>query len=416
MQTQPKIEAVRNAITRKAGFSRVLQLGALSPLTFAGCSGPVSEPEPVAEISQAINVCEETVPANRFVDGLPAYAQCDSTSNSAIWSNNGIDTALTSQGAGWIRTQRSGGYQCTEWAWRYMHFRWGIDYQNGNAGGWCDGNLPATLSKVSTPVHGDLIVFAPGVCGADGTTGHVAVIDVVNASAGTITLVEENNAGRRNSKISCATCFLHAVANDGTSNGGAAGGPSSGGGGATNANTGGASSGGRAPSGGAPMTGGAGPVSSGGSNLGGAAHSGGATSGGTLTATGGIAGSSGTPGSSGGAVSVSSGGAVSTGGNPFTGGAPGSPTATGGTPSGGTPSSVMTGGAAGNNASAGQSGAGTPGTPPDPVSNDINTGCGVSKVGPRAGFTGMMSQFGLALVGFALHRRSLRRRGSSRAA
>jgi hypothetical protein len=412
MQTQPKIEVIWNTIGRAPVFSGVWQLGALSLLSLAACSGPVTEPEPVAEISQAINVCEETVPANRFVDGFPAYAQCGSTTSSAIWSNNGIDTALTSQGAGWIRTQRSGGYQCTEWAWRYMHFRWGIDYQNGNAGGWCDGNLPATLSKVTTPVHGDLIVFAPGVCGADGTTGHIAVIDVVNASAGTVTLVEENNAGRRNSKISCATCFLHAVANDGSGNGGAAGGPGNGGGGATNANTGGTSSGGRAPSGGTLATGGS-PSSSGGSNLGGATHSGGAASGGMLATTGG---SSGMPGSTGGAVSVASGGTVSTGGNPVTGGVPGSPTASGGMPTGGTPSSVTTGGTAGSNSVAGQSSAGTPSAPADPFSDDTNSGCGVSKGAPRAGFTSVVAQFGLALVGFALHRRSLRRRGSSHAA
>ncbi|HWA77361.1 MAG TPA: CHAP domain-containing protein [Polyangiaceae bacterium] len=394
---------------------RLSQLGALSLLALGGCSGPVSEPEPVAEISQAINVCDETVPANRFVDGFPAYAQCDSTNSSAIWSNNGIDTALTSQGTGWIRTQRSGGYQCTEWAWRYMHFRWGIDYQNGNAGGWCDGNLPATLTKATTPVHGDLIVFAPGVCGADGTTGHIAVIDVVNTSAGTVTLVEENSAGRRNAKISCATCFLHAVANDGTGSGGAAGSPGSGGGGATNTNTGGASNGGRATSGGARTSGGAGPVSSGGSSSGGAPQSGGtanggASSGGTLTTTGGSGGSSGTPSSSGGAVSVSSGGNPSTGGSPVTGGIPG----TAGSSGGGTPTTAVTGGASGSSTTAGQPNTGTAGSPPaDPLSDDINNGCGLSKGAPRAGFTGVIGQFALALVGFALRRRSLRRRASS---
>jgi hypothetical protein len=193
--------------------------------------GPVGE-EPLGRESEAINVCDETVPSNRYVDGLPAYAQCDATTAS-IWSNDGVDTAASSQGDGWVRTQQGGGYQCTEWAWRYMHFRWNIDYRHGDAREWCDGMLPATLVKSTTPVHGDLIVFDAGVCGADATTGHIAVIDTVNDAQAKVTLVEENQAGRRTSNESCALCFLHAVANDGTAVGAAgAGGRAAGAGGA----------------------------------------------------------------------------------------------------------------------------------------------------------------------------------------
>lgn len=196
---------------RCAGF--VLALQAL------GCGG-VPE-EPVASESQAVNVCDETVPENRYVDGLPAYAQCDATTGS-IWSNNGIDTSTSSGGSDWVRTQQGGGYQCTEWAFRYMHFRWHIDYRHGDAREWCDGTLPATLVKNTLPAHGDLIVFDGGVCGADATTGHIAVVDTVDSAKAKVTIVEENRAGRRSTDQSCATCFLHAVANDGSA-GGAAG-------------------------------------------------------------------------------------------------------------------------------------------------------------------------------------------------
>jgi surface antigen len=171
----------------------------------------------VCRASGAANICDETVPSNRFIDGFPAYSQCTASSSSSIYSNNGVDTATASGGTGWVRTQGSGGYQCTEWAHRYLYFKWNVQsVPNGNAGTWCDGTIPTGLVKTTTPVHGDLIVFAPGSCGADATTGHVAVIDVVNTNA-TVTFVEQNSAGRRSCANSTAACFLHATANDGTS-------------------------------------------------------------------------------------------------------------------------------------------------------------------------------------------------------
>ena len=164
----------------------------------------------------AANICNETVPANRFIDGFPAYAQCAGASGGSIYSNNGIDTSTTNPGTGWVRTQGSGGYQCTELAHRYLRFRWNVtSVPNGNAGVWCDGAIPNGLMKVTTPVHGDLIVLGPGSCGADGTTGHVAVIDVVNADS-TVAAVQQNSASRGRYNFSCAACFLHVIANDGT--------------------------------------------------------------------------------------------------------------------------------------------------------------------------------------------------------
>ena len=170
----------------------------------------------LSRASLATNACDETVASTRMVDGIPAYAQCTATTSSAIYSNNGVDTATASGGTGWVRTQMSGGYQCTELAHRYLYFKWNVQsVPNGNAGTWCDGTIPTGLVKATTPVHGDLIVFAPGSCGADPTTGHVAVVDVVNANA-TVTFVEQNSPGRRSCANSTAACFLHAVANDGS--------------------------------------------------------------------------------------------------------------------------------------------------------------------------------------------------------
>lgn len=408
MPAHLKISANPKGTRDRAGSSRLLVAVGLALL--AGCSGAGTEAEPVAEISQALNACDETVPDNRFVDGFPAYAQCGSTTSSAIWSNNGVDTATTSQGTGWVRTQRSGGYQCTEWAWRYMHFKWGVDYQNGNAGSWCDGNLPATLTKATTPVHGDLIVFAPGVCGSDGTTGHIAVIDTVNTSAGTVTFVEENNAGRRSAKQTCATCFLHAVANDGSTGAGVGGG--SGSGGATNTggsatSTGGRASGGRAGSSGASASGmgGSMPMSTGGSVTATAGSTGTAGSvnsatGGTLASTGGTTGGTGTQVSAGG---VASGGVLSSAGT-ASAGSPGKPA------SGGVPSSVETGGApATTGGGPAQPGAGGPGTPITPIS-DVESGCSLSGGAPTGAAGRKLDAFALALAGLALRLRAKRRR------
>ena len=170
----------------------------------------------------ALDACNETVPETRRVDGVPAYAQCATIENGAIYSNNGIDTSATKMGSDWVQTQYSGGYQCTELAHRYLTFKWKVNWiPNGNAGEWCNTQPPASSGVVqsSSPVHGDLMVFAPGSCGADTTYGHVAVVDVVDSTKTKITAVEQNVASRSPHNTSCAKCFLHVVANDGTNTG-----------------------------------------------------------------------------------------------------------------------------------------------------------------------------------------------------
>jgi surface antigen len=226
--------------------------------------------------AQAADICGETVPANRFIDGFPAYAQCPASMTGAVYSNNGIDTSTTSGGAGWVRTQWSGGYQCTELAHRYLLFKWNVpSVPNGNAGVWCDSALPDGLVKTAAPVHGDLLVLAPGSCGADANTGHVAVIDVVNAD-GSMMVVQQNVASRGRFQMGCAACFLHATANAGTAvpDAGVPG-PDAGGG--TDAAAGGAGGGGM---GGGAGTSGAAGGASGGAGAGGPTETGAAGIGG----------------------------------------------------------------------------------------------------------------------------------------
>lgn len=246
-----------------------------------------------AASTRAADICGETVPANRFIDGIPAYAQCAASMTSAVYSDDGIDTSTTSAGTSWVRTQGSDGYQCTELAHRYLYFRWGVPaVPNGNAGVWCDATLPSGLEKATTPIHGDLIVFAPGSCGADSTTGHVAVIDTVN-SDGSLTAVQQNVAGRQKYNLTCAACFLHAVANSGAAID--AGVPATTG---ASGASGAAGSGGATGSGG--VTGPGGATGSGGAKgSGGAIGSGGATGSGAATGTGGAMGSGGAIGSGG---------------------------------------------------------------------------------------------------------------------
>jgi hypothetical protein len=76
---------------------------------FSGCTMQVPagdrNAESLGRISLAMDVCSETVPSSNYVDGIPAYAQCPASQNSAIFSDNGVDTATSSQGSGWTRTQ-----------------------------------------------------------------------------------------------------------------------------------------------------------------------------------------------------------------------------------------------------------------------------------------------------------------------
>lgn len=196
----------------------ISRLVVCASLGLAACAQGGDESVDVGVNTEALSACNETVPATRFIDGIPSYAQCDTTEQSAIYSNNGIDTSTTSMGSDWVRTQYSGGYQCTELAHRYLYFKWKVKWiPNGNAGMWCDTQPPANsgITQTMAPVHGDVMVLAPGSCGADATTGHVNVVDTIDAAKMKVTVVEQNGARRGSYNQSCGKCFLHVIANDG---------------------------------------------------------------------------------------------------------------------------------------------------------------------------------------------------------
>jgi MYXO-CTERM domain-containing protein len=283
-----------------------------------GCSGQSSDTEDLARSTEALNVCNEDVPADHIIDGIPAYAQCSATTG-AIYSNNGIDTSTTSGGTDWVRTQWSGGYQCTEYAQRYLYFKWNVKaIFNVDAQDWCSHALPSNLVKSAAPVHGDVIVFAAGVCGAS-SVGHVAVIDVVDGAASKLTFVDENGIGRGTYDMSCGSCFVHATANSGSAGGGGVPGI----GGATGI-------GGTVSTGGTFTTGGLTAAGGKSASTAGASTGGAISTGGNATATGGSLGNGG--------KSVGIGGErAGTGGMPVAGGSVGNGGTTGSSTQAGAP-------------------------------------------------------------------------------
>jgi len=183
-------------------------------LTAIGVVACSSTSEDVGHSAAAVDyICNE--PAGATIDGIPAYPFCGDFN---VWSNNGFDTNSTSGGAGWVRTETSAGYQCTELALRYFRFKFGVTtFWPGISYAYqmCAMH-PAGMSVSPTPVHGDLMVFAPGSCGADATSGHVAVVNTVGAT--TLVVVQQNApTSTATYNTSCASCFLHADHNLGTS-------------------------------------------------------------------------------------------------------------------------------------------------------------------------------------------------------
>ncbi len=171
----------------------------------AGCA---SSTEDVSQSTAAVDsICNEKASAS--IDGIPAYAYCGNTN---VWSNNGVDTKNASGGTGWVQTEHGYGYQCVEFAVRYMRFKWNVSTSWGvsYAKQMC-AKHPSGVTVTTKPVHGDLVVFGAGSCGADPTAGHVAVVDTVGSTS--FVAVQENTAGRYTYKDSCASCFLHAASN-----------------------------------------------------------------------------------------------------------------------------------------------------------------------------------------------------------
>jgi lysozyme len=168
-----------------------------------------------------------------------ANAPCDGNS---VWSNDGINTvnhlpsgASPSQ---YFESQVGAyGYQCTELARRYFHFRWHVDLTPSDATGWCPKGginhspipLPSGAQFTTTPVPGDLMVYpSPPVdneCAGwvSGDNGHVAVVNKVN-NDGTVDTWNQNwyvygsaqgVSGFSTVPAKCACAYIHATANTG---------------------------------------------------------------------------------------------------------------------------------------------------------------------------------------------------------
>ncbi len=165
--------------------------------------------ERVGTVTSAIDaVCGGAPVAS--IDGIPAYAYCG---NFDVWSKNGVDVqSQPGAGPGWQQSEAGYGFQCFELASRYMHFKWGVASQWGvlYASQMCNQH-PAGVVVTQNPVHGDLVVFAGGSCGIAAPAGHVAVVESVSGSS--VTAVQQNVAATLTWQKSCASCFLHAVAN-----------------------------------------------------------------------------------------------------------------------------------------------------------------------------------------------------------
>ncbi|WP_231129443.1 CHAP domain-containing protein [Bifidobacterium choloepi] len=85
--------------------------------------------------------------------------------------------------------------QCTWWAYeRRVQLGLPIGSTFGNGRDWANTARARGYSVSNTPTVGAVIVFQPGQAGADGTYGHVGIVESIDA-AGNVTISESNVAG-----------------------------------------------------------------------------------------------------------------------------------------------------------------------------------------------------------------------------
>jgi hypothetical protein len=193
--------------------ARFISISAVALVTVVGCSSSPDDGD-VAWSSEALtmpaSLCGKAAIAT--IDDIPAYP--NDCGNVNVWSNDGRTTKTApGTGTGWVQTEGGYGYQCTELASRYMHFRFGTATHWGiaEAKDMC-ATHPTDVSKTSSPVEGDLMVFAPGVC--VGAAGHVAVVSSVTSTTASVVQQNETANGVGTYKRTCASCFLHAARNN----------------------------------------------------------------------------------------------------------------------------------------------------------------------------------------------------------
>ena len=187
-------------------------------LLFAGCSSTAGEDDATGSSSDAVSsdgVCSGESAEATFL-GIPAYGNCGVAS--AVYSNDGVHTSKTKKSSSWLETDKSGGYQCAEFANRFEHFKYGTSTTWGiqAAADMCATHPSGFEVSHSDPHVGDLMVFGKNQCG-HGSAGHVAVVKSV--SGNTVTIVQQNTSQATetvtafSSGHTCGGCYLHATAN-----------------------------------------------------------------------------------------------------------------------------------------------------------------------------------------------------------
>ncbi len=177
------------------------------------------------------------------IDGIPAFYNkntcpalldhscCSDNTELNLFSDNKGLSYATMPPIGGFATEYGWGYQCEEFAYRYVYGRFGIKLPPVPSAWqmcgldsseittyWASGNGTPDYSSY-TPVHGDVMVFfaGPNACQVGGSNGHVAIVADKPSAApndpSKIWVVEQNwgNGGNepRSADKSCARCYMH---------------------------------------------------------------------------------------------------------------------------------------------------------------------------------------------------------------
>lgn len=201
---------------------RLFSIGAVAALiTVVGCSSNGTNIDGDNVSTSEEEALTPSIPASlcgraalTTMNGIPVYPNDCGDVN--VWTDDGIHTARASEGSSWVETEVGYGYQCVEFAARYMHFRYGTSTHWGAAvaADMCTHH-PSDVTETSSPIDGDLVVIKPGECGLhSATAGHVAVISSVTSTAVGVVQQNEGSTGKGAWARSCAKCYLHAARND----------------------------------------------------------------------------------------------------------------------------------------------------------------------------------------------------------
>jgi hypothetical protein len=205
-------------------------LASLFALTGAACGAPADR-FPVGTSSAAVTGQSCATAAGGLIDtwdvggdDVNVYAtdvtgSCPGSSGcGSVCARSLTDATFCSVNTAGVVTDSGWGFQCTELASRYFHFRWGQTLGSFEYAYDLCTNAPSEVTRPSTPVVGDLMVFDNAF--NDGNGGHVAVVTGLNSN-GTVNVIEQNGACTGHATYSPSQrgstgCYLHAPANSST--------------------------------------------------------------------------------------------------------------------------------------------------------------------------------------------------------